>query len=115
MATRRRTGKPMTSSWGCQTSWMATASSWERPWRWGLQQVVPAVRGEIVGEVIQGDLAGSSVERGDDDVHVGVAGGPGVARSSDRPVLVGVAITGWETRADALRGVRWFVVVLKAG
>lgn len=40
--------------------------------------------------VIQGDLVGSRAFRGDDDVHaMRVAGGPGVARSSDRPGRVG--------------------------
>ena len=43
--------------------------------------MIPAARGDIVDEVIQGDLAESRESRDDDDVHVGVAGGPGVARS----------------------------------
>jgi hypothetical protein len=77
--------------------------------------VIPAARGDIVDEVIQGDLAESRESRDDDDVHVGVAGGPGVARSFGSVRLVSDAITERETQADALRGVRWFVVVAKTG
>lgn len=71
MATRPRTGKPMTLLWGCQTSLMATAPM-ERHWEQGFLQVVAAVRDEKVDEMIQGDLSESRVVLAHDVVPDGV-------------------------------------------
>lgn len=60
VATRPRTGKPMTPLLGCQTSWMATAPPGTIKVR-GPLTVVAAARGEKVDEMIQGDLVGSRV------------------------------------------------------
>ena len=55
--------------------------------------MISAGRGEIVDEMIQGDLAGSVCSVAATTCSGAVAGGPGVARSSGRARSVGEAIT----------------------
>jgi hypothetical protein len=71
----------MTSLLGCRTSQMAMAPPGTTKVR-GLQQVVAAVRGDIVGEVIQGDLAGSRAVL----AHDARPGDPGWPVVHDGPV-----------------------------